>query len=104
MLVVNRFRIADSEAEDFRSALEHVHGLLRDKPGYVAGHIGRNADDPDLWAFVTEWDGPGAYRRAIGAHDIRVVVWEVIGRAIDEPSAYEVVRPGQPVNDHRARG
>lgn len=104
MLVVNRFRVPVVESAEFRVALEAAHALLAAQKGYVGGHIGRNVDDPELWVLQTRWEGAGAYRRGLGAYDVRLNAWEVLGRAIEEPSAYETVEPGQPVNESQPRG
>jgi hypothetical protein len=52
----------------------------------------------------TTWEGPGAYRRALSAYDVKMRAWQLLGQALDEPSAYEVVRPGEPLNEARPRG
>ncbi|HET7689746.1 MAG TPA: antibiotic biosynthesis monooxygenase family protein [Nocardioidaceae bacterium] len=104
MLVVNRFRAAVDEAAALRSGLETALAVLSQQPGYVGGTLGRNVDDPELWVLQTQWEGPGAYRRALSAYDVKVTAWAVLGRAIEEPSAYEVVEPGSPTNEPRARG
>ena len=103
MLVVTRFRVlADPEA--FRTELEAAHAVLAEQKGYVNGHVGRNVDDPALWVLQTQWEGPGAYRRALSAYDVKVQAWALLGQAIEEPSAYEIVTPGEPINDVRYRG
>ena len=94
MLVVNRFRVPDAEAEAFRADLERAHALLAERPGYVAGHVGRNVDDPTLWVLVTTWEHVGAYRRALSAYDVKLHAVPVLSRALDEPSAYEIGRAG----------
>ncbi len=43
MLVVNRFRVPESESETFRVDVETARAALADRPGYVAGTIGRNS-------------------------------------------------------------
>ena len=103
MIVVNRFRVPGGEAAAFRTALEEARATLAAQTGYVRGRIGRNVDDPDLWLLTTEWEGPGAYRRALSAYDVKVRAWETLGRALDEPTAYEVVRPGESLNEARPR-
>ena len=103
MLVVNRFRVTADEAA-FRAGLEAAHAVLAAQKGYVEGRIGRNVDDPALWVLQTVWEGPGAYRRALSAYDVKLQAWELLGRAIEEPSAYEVVEPGEPVNEAQPRG
>jgi hypothetical protein len=104
VLVVNRFRIPVTEASDFRAGLETAHATLAAQKGYAGGSIGRNVDDPELWVLQTTWEGPGAYRRALSAYDVKVHAWALLGQAIEEPSAYEVVEPGQPVNEPGTRG
>ncbi len=42
-----------------------------------------------LWLIVTEWESVGAYRRALGAYDVRVAATPLLSRARNEPSAYE---------------
>ncbi|HVK28602.1 MAG TPA: antibiotic biosynthesis monooxygenase [Nocardioides sp.] len=96
MLVVNRFREA-ADPTSLRADLELVHGLLAGKPGYVDGWIGRNLDDPDLWTLTTRWEHVGAYRRALSSYELKLQM-PVLMRAIDEPSAYEVVEPNTVLN------
>ncbi len=96
MLVVNRFRAGDDPAA-LRADLELVHALLAAKPGYVDGWIGRNLDDPDLWTLTTRWEHVGSYRRALSSYELKLQM-PVLMRAIDEPSAYEVVEPNAVLN------
>jgi hypothetical protein len=95
VLVISRFR-GDEGA--VRAGLEEALAVLAEQKGYVDGAVGRNVDDPDLWVLQTRWAGAGAYRRALSAYDVKVRAWAFLGQAIDEPSAYEVVEPGRPVN------
>lgn len=103
MLVVNRFRVPPGSAEQFRVDLQAARETLAARPGFVAGRIGRNADDPELWVLTTEWDNVGAYRRALSAYDVKLRAWSVLGEALDEPTAYEVVEPGSALNEARPR-
>ena len=103
MLVVNRFRTA-TDPEAFRVELETALAVLAEQKGYLDGRIGRNVDDPELWVLQTRWEGPGAYRRALSSYDVKLRAWALLGQAIEEPSAYEVVEPGTPMNEARARG
>jgi quinol monooxygenase YgiN len=100
MLVVNRFRADD---ESFRDDLEQAHGALAARPGYVDGTVGRNLDDPGLWTLVTRWEDVGSYRRALSAYDVKLTAVPTLSRAIDEPSAYEFVLPGETLNVIDAR-
>ena len=103
MLVVNRFRVAGDEAETFRADLERARATLGACPGYLGGRIGRNVDDTELWVLVTTWDGPGAYRRALSSYDVKLHAVPVLGRAVDEPGAYEIVDPETVLNVSSSR-
>ena len=103
MIVVNRFRVSDDDQPAFRDDLERARQALSGQPGYLGGRIGRNVDDPRLWVLTTEWEGPGAYRRALSAYDVKLGAVPVLSRAIDEPSAYEAVEPGAELNRPGAR-
>jgi quinol monooxygenase YgiN len=100
MLVVNRFRAED---ESFRDALTAAHAALADRPGYLDGTIGRNLDDPTLWTLVTRWADVGSYRRALSSYEVKLHAVPTLSRALDEPSAFEVVEPGQTLNVFDAR-
>lgn len=103
MLVVTRFRVPPSEVDAFRAEIETAQAALAARPGYVAGHAGRNVDDPELWVLVTVWEHVGAYRRALSAYDVKVGAVPLLARALDEPSAFEAVEPGGTLNTERTR-
>ena len=103
MLVVNRFRVSPEAAADLRAQLEEAHALLATKPGYVDGTLGRNLDEPDLWVLTTRWDSVGAYRRALSSYDVKLAAVPTLSRALDEPSAYEVVEPNSILNVSETR-
>lgn len=106
MLVVNRFRVPSGSSTgqaDLRADLELVRGLLADQPGYLAGWVGRNLDDPDLWVLTTRWEHVGAYRRALSSYDLKMHGVPVLIRALDEPSAFEVVEPNAVLNVAESR-
>ena len=98
MLVVNRFRVDEGEAEQFRRQLEEALRALGGQAGFVEGTVGRNVDDPGLWALVTQWEHVGAYRRALSSYDVKVSAVPVLSSALDEPSAFEVVEPDTVLN------
>ena len=102
MLVLTRFR-APADSDEFRTRLQDAFEVLSAQRGYVDGRIGRNVDDPGLWVLETRWQGAGAYRRALSAYDVKVGAWPVLGEAIDEPTAYELVTAGEPLNEVRPR-
>jgi hypothetical protein len=99
VLVVNRFRVPEAEAEPFRADLARAHEVLAAQKGYVDGWIGRNVDDPELWTLTTRWEHVGAYRRALSTFDAKLSAVPVLSRAVDEPSAYELVQPGLGLNE-----
>lgn len=103
MLVVNRFRVTESDEATFRADVELAHATLAECPGYVDGRVGRNLDDPGLWVLVTRWEHVGAYRRALSTYDVKLHAVPLLGRALDEPSAYEPVEPGGDLNVAGAR-
>lgn len=98
MIVVNRFRVPEADAAAFREDLERANATLARGKGYLAGTIGRNVDDPTLWVLSTTWENVGSYRRALSSYDAKLHAVAVLGRAIDEPSAFEVVEPETVLN------
>jgi len=92
-----------TEAEEFRAGLDIAHAALAERPGYLSGTVGRNVDDPELWVLSTQWEHVGAYRRALSSYDVKLHAVPLLSRALDEPSAYEVVTPGAALNVAAAR-
>jgi heme-degrading monooxygenase HmoA len=91
VIVVNRFRVPEAEAEAFRADLAAALEPLAQQRGHVSGRIGHNVDDPELWVLVTEWDSVGSYRRALSSYDVKMTAPEALAHAVQEPSAYEVL-------------
>jgi hypothetical protein len=98
VLVVSRFRVPVDEGETFRGELAEAHAVLAGRPGYVDGRTGRNLDDPTLWVLTTRWENVGSYRRALSSYDVKLHAVPLLSRALDEPSAYELVEPGTDLN------
>jgi quinol monooxygenase YgiN len=98
VLVVSRFRVPVEDGEAFRAELAAAHAVLAERPGYVDGRVGRNVDDPTLWVLTTRWANVGAYRRALSSYDVKLHAVPLLSRALDEPSAYELVEPGTVLN------
>jgi quinol monooxygenase YgiN len=103
VIVVNRFRVPPAGAEAFRADLERAREVLSRQAGYLAGRVGRNVDEPELWVLVTEWEGPGSYRRALSSYDVKLAAVPTLSRAVDEPAAYESAEPGTELNRTAAR-
>ncbi|MDP3967721.1 MAG: antibiotic biosynthesis monooxygenase family protein [Nocardioides sp.] len=98
MLVVSRFRVPEAEAAQFCEDVTAAHALLAARPGYRDGAVGRNVDEPDLWVLQTRWEDVGSYRRALSAYDVKLGAVPLLSRAVDEPSAYEVLGDGVTLN------
>jgi quinol monooxygenase YgiN len=103
MFVMTRFRVEAAQTEQFRSEAYDALAALAARPGYVEGRLGRNLDDPELWAVTTTWADVGSYRRALSSYDVKVSAVPLLARALDEPTAYETVPPGGVPNEPRAR-
>ncbi len=91
MLAVTRFRIPASESGAFLREARAALAVLSGRPGWRSGEIGRAVDDPELWAISTRWDNVGSYRRALSAHDVKMAAVPLLSRAIDEPTAFELL-------------
>lgn len=95
--------MSEGDGGAFRTDVEAAIGVLATRPGYVGGTIGRNLDEPSLWVLTTTWEHVGAYRRALSSYDVKLGAVPLLSRAVDEPSAYEVVEPGAVLNVESTR-
>ncbi|NKZ08677.1 antibiotic biosynthesis monooxygenase family protein [Actinomadura latina] len=91
MIAITRYRVPGEDADGFAERMTAVLAALSASPGFRSGRLARTVDDPGLWALVTEWDGAGHYRRALGAYEVRLQFMPLAVWAVDEPGAYEVV-------------
>jgi quinol monooxygenase YgiN len=91
MLTVIRYRVDPADARTFLNHARAALAVLADRTGWRAGHIGRATDDPALWVLTSEWDDVGSYRRALSAPEVKVAAAPLLARAIDEPTAFEVL-------------
>ncbi|QBI53336.1 antibiotic biosynthesis monooxygenase family protein [Streptomonospora litoralis] len=91
MVVITRFTVSLGGEDAFVARAEAAVEAMARRPGFRGSRIGRAADDPQLWTVVTEWEGPGAYRRALSNFDVRVAAVPLLSEARNEPSAFEVV-------------
>lgn len=91
LLVVSRFRVEAADRAGFDADARAALTLLAAQPGCLAAGIGQSTDEADLVVLRTEWAGVGAYRRALSAFDVKVGAVPLLSRAVDEPSAYELV-------------
>jgi quinol monooxygenase YgiN len=92
VLAVTRYRVTSGAAASFLERAEAALDALSAQPGWGGGRLGRATDDPDLWCLVTEWADVGSYRRALGAYDVKVRAVPLLASAVDEPTAFEILR------------
>jgi quinol monooxygenase YgiN len=88
VFAVTRLRAHDQDAGALAAAVTVLLQALSARPGFRDGELGRSADEPDLWALVTRWDGVGSYRRALSAAEVKITGAPVWVHALDEPGVY----------------
>ena len=91
MIVVSRFDVPEQESADFLPQAQAALSAFAARPGFLSGRVGRAADDPSAWVLITEWEHVGAYRRSLGAYDVKVDAATLLGRSRNEASAFEVL-------------
>ncbi len=96
MLVVSRFTVPEPEGSRFAELARDALAALADRPGFRRGHAGRSVDDPAEWVLVTEWDGVGAYRRALGTYEVKLAATPLLAQARDEAGAFEELVTADP--------
>ena len=101
VIVLNRFRVPDSDADGFLAAARAAVAVLEQREGFVSADLGRNLDDPSLWTITSRWRNVGSYRRALQGNQSKMVVVPLLSLAIDEPSAYD---DAELVGENQARG
>ncbi|GAA3125338.1 antibiotic biosynthesis monooxygenase family protein [Streptosporangium carneum] len=87
MLALIRYSVPDGRTEEFLTQARDIVAVLAGQPGYLRGRVVRSVDEPELWALVSEWEGAGFYRRALGA--ARMAMYPLMTLMINEPSAFE---------------
>lgn len=92
LLVVSRHRVPDDVRDEFLLAADRALDVLAEQAGFVRASIGQATDESDLFVIRSEWSGVGAYRRALSAFDVKVSAVPLLSTAVDESSAFEVVR------------
>ncbi|WP_189082736.1 antibiotic biosynthesis monooxygenase family protein [Mangrovihabitans endophyticus] len=100
MLVLNRFVVSPDGQDEFVDQAHAALAVLAQRPGYHSGRLVRALEDTASWTLVTEWESVGAYRRALGAFDVKLHATALLARSVDEPSAFETLAsaaPGGPV-------
>ncbi len=87
--MVTRFDGVDDA--DFLARAGEALAAFAARPGYVRGRVGRAADDPAAWVITTEWIGVGAYRRSLGAYEVKMAAAPLLSLGRDEVSAFEIL-------------
>jgi heme-degrading monooxygenase HmoA len=88
VFAVTRLRVRADHVPTFTGDAGQLLAALRTRPGFRDGELGRSADDPELFALHTTWDGVGAYRRALSAAEVKIAGAPVWVHALDEPGVY----------------
>jgi heme oxygenase (mycobilin-producing) len=96
MLVLNRFLVPPDTHDDFVSRAHAALTALAERPGYLSGRLTRAIDETTHWTLVTEWESVGAYRRALGAFDVKVHATPLLAESVDVPSAFETLASAEP--------
>jgi hypothetical protein len=91
MFVALHFDAPATTDATFRERAESALSVLSARPGYRGGRLGRAVDDARTWMLVTEWDGVGAWRRALSSYDVKMGAVPLLTQARDEPSAFEIL-------------
>jgi heme oxygenase (mycobilin-producing) len=96
VLVVSRFTVDPGGGPAFAALARDALAALSARPGFRRGSAGPATDDPAQWVLVTEWDGVGAYRRALSAYEVKLAATPLLARARDEPGAFESLVEADP--------
>jgi heme-degrading monooxygenase HmoA len=88
VFAVTRLRVPAADVVPFTAAAGELVAALRARPGFRDGELGRAADDPELFALSTRWDGVGAYRRALSAAEVKIAGAPVWVYAVNEPGVF----------------
>lgn len=89
MLAFIRYSVPAGRTVEFLAGVHETLDTLAGQPGYLRGRVVRSVDEPELWALVSEWEGAGFYRRALGA--ARMAMYPLMTLMINESSAFEDV-------------
>jgi heme-degrading monooxygenase HmoA len=83
-----RLRVPAADVPALSTAAAELLTALAARPGFRDGELGRAAEDPELFALCTRWDGVGAYRRALSAAEVKITGAPVWAYAVDEPGVF----------------
>jgi hypothetical protein len=105
VLVTLRFNVdVETDLPGFLEEAGEALAALAACPGYERGELARAYDDPTRWCLITTWSSVGAYRRALGSYDVKLRATRLLGRALPEASAFEVLVMAEPGGTVVTRG
>jgi hypothetical protein len=91
VFVVLRYSVSTVGFAEFlveaRSAIE----ALSARPGFIRGTVGQAIDEAGQMTVLLEFSDVGTYRRALSNYDVKINAVPLLSRAIDEPSAFELL-------------
>ncbi len=90
-VVVMRFGVPTDRADAFEDEASGVARLLAGFDGCTGVDVARASDDRELWVIVARWDSVGSYRKALSSYEVKLNAVPFLSRAIDEPTAFEVL-------------
>ncbi|NUS72478.1 MAG: antibiotic biosynthesis monooxygenase [Corynebacteriales bacterium] len=93
MIVITHF---DARDPRFLDRARDALSALAKQNGFIDGQLGRAADDPHSWALVTRWVNVGAYRRALGAFEVKIAATPLLADARGDVSAFETLISATP--------
>ena len=92
LVVMNRFRVAEHQAEQFAQDSRVALATLAESGGFIDGLIAQSTDEAELRMITTRWLNVGSYRRALSRFEVKMSAIPLLSTAIDESSAYEAVQ------------
>jgi hypothetical protein len=90
-VVVMRFHVAVEGTDVFARDAADVARLLAGFDGCGGVDVARASDDATLWTVVSRWSSVGSYRKALSDYDVKLTAVPFLSRAMDEPTAFEVL-------------
>ncbi|WP_018503361.1 antibiotic biosynthesis monooxygenase family protein [Parafrankia discariae] len=104
VVAVLRFEVPEPARAGFAAAGERVVAALAGQRGFRSARLGRAVDEPAAWLLVTEWAGPGAWRRALSAFAVRCELTPLLAWAQEAPGAFEVLHEREAGGAARSHG
>ena len=102
--MVSRFTVPEAEGDRFAELARARWPRWRSGPASGAATPAASVDDPAEWVLVSEWDGVGAYRRALGAYEVKLAATPLLAQARDEAGAFEELVTRRSVRHQRDGG